>query len=84
MVAVDEEYAMSDACDDTKAGIIAQIPGIGTLLIDGNHRHYKAWKNGKESFPVHVLTEEESKQVCYTRDVWRHLVKKVAKEKVNS
>jgi hypothetical protein len=71
MTHIDVAYAMSEACDPTRPGLLATLPGAnGRLLIDGNHRAFKAAALGQEMFPVIVLSEEESKHVCYTPDVW--------------
>jgi len=64
---VDETRAMSDEIDTIIPVILALIQGDeGTrpkpILIDGLHRLYKAYREGKETIPCYALTSEEEKQ----------------------
>jgi hypothetical protein len=60
----DRAYAMTT--DVTKPVIVAQL---GTqrqpfpLLIDGTHRLYRGWREGREHLPAYLLTLEESLQI---------------------
>jgi ADP-ribose pyrophosphatase YjhB (NUDIX family)/SAM-dependent methyltransferase len=52
--------------NSSKPVFIAQIHtdnGVKPLLIDGNHRMYKAIQDGKETIPAHVFTPEESEKL---------------------
>lgn len=65
---VDEGRAMSDAIDTGIPVILALIQGKeGTkpnpILIDGLHRLYKAYQEGKETIPCYALTPDEE-QLC--------------------
>lgn len=73
---IDETYAMSDAVDPSQPGIIVVLPnGLGGLLIDGNHRCYKAAQLNLPTWPVHVLKGKEVHSVCLTKPALRRLEK---------
>jgi hypothetical protein len=75
MCYIKKDFALSDRCDPTRAGIIAVVPFVGAILIDGNHRAWRADHDGIE-FRAHVLDEKEARACCYTRDLWRQLRRK--------
>src|SRR5213080_4731792 len=65
-VRVNEQVAMSDAIDTNIPVILALIQGDeGTkpkpILLDGLHRLYKAYREGRETIPCYALTPEEEK-----------------------
>lgn len=55
--------------------IMATMPDESRYPIDGHHRMHKALAVGREKLLVHVLSIEETKAVCMSKDVWRSLVK---------
>lgn len=64
-VFVDREVAMTT--DPNEPGIVAYVRlssgEYELMMIDGWHRAYKARHEGKEEFPVRLLTKEESDKV---------------------
>ncbi|MBQ0906793.1 hypothetical protein [Micromonospora sp. U21] len=63
--ALNRTYAMT--ADLTKPLIVAQISvnkqPPATLLIDGTHRLYRAWREHIPRLPAYVLTVEETRQI---------------------
>ncbi|GCE32083.1 hypothetical protein KDA_75670 [Dictyobacter alpinus] len=63
-VAVDETRGMSETIDTRVPVILALLKGASSpILIDGLHRLYKAYREGKETLPCYALTSEEE-QLC--------------------
>src|SRR5260370_41777926 len=65
-VYIDEARAMSEAIATTIPVILALIQGDEgeepkPLLIDGLHRLYKAFQEGKETIPCYALTPQEER-----------------------
>jgi hypothetical protein len=61
---LNKEQAMSST--STNPVFIAQIHtpnGLKPLLIDGNHRMYKAVQEGKTSLPAHIFTPEQTTEL---------------------
>lgn len=58
---IDREYAMTT--DLSVPLIAATFEGGGIQVIDGYHRFYRAYKEGVESLPLHVLSEAETRQI---------------------
>jgi hypothetical protein len=61
-VRVDEARAMSDAIDTTIPVILALTESGSPLLIDGLHRLYRAFREGKDIIPCYALTSQEEKE----------------------
>lgn len=72
MTRIDEAFAMSDACDPAKPGILVILPGdLGSLRIDGNHRAYKAARLGIAQIPTHVVADAaDVAQFCMSAAMW--------------
>ena len=61
---VDEKRAMSTAIDTSVPVILVLLAGASSpILIDGLHRLYKAYREGKKTIPCYALTSEEE-QLC--------------------
>lgn len=71
MVDIDEDYAKT--ADLTKPGIIIQLTSKHILLVDGNHRLYRAKFEGKQTFNAYYLTLEEQTHFITDRESLRVL-----------
>ncbi len=65
-VRVDEQLAMSEAIDTNIPVILALIQGDEgakpkPILLDGLHRLYKAYREGRETIPCYALTPDEER-----------------------
>ncbi len=58
---LDRSYAMGT--DLTEPLLLIPFLG-GLLVIDGNHRLWKAAELGVEELPAYLLTQEEAEQIC--------------------
>ncbi len=63
---IDETRAMSEEIDTNIPVILALIQGdegeeSKPILIDGLHRLYKAFREGKETIPCYALTPDEER-----------------------
>ncbi|NRQ31350.1 ParB N-terminal domain-containing protein [Nonomuraea sp. NN258] len=61
LVYVKEDHAAT--VDLSKPLIVAPVPELGTLVIDGWHRIWKARKAGVETLPAVLLTPDEEHRV---------------------
>jgi hypothetical protein len=68
---VDDDHVAT--VDPDRPGIVAELPTVGHVLIDGNHRAYRCEQLGRDAFAVRVLTLDESRAVCYTRSTFDRL-----------
>jgi hypothetical protein len=76
MIGIDEKHALSDKIDLNEPVIIGVLPNdFGRLLLDGNHRMWRALHDKRTHMPALILDADETRACCMNPTLWNALAK---------
>lgn len=74
LIKIDSDYAMAKEVDWNKpSGIIVKTKKY-TLLIDGNHAMYKAWKQGRKNMLVYCIEGSDYINQFYDKGIMKEAI----------